>query len=126
VTDAERIAELENEVLFLRSELALIESEDDRSRMARVLRLTGQESRVLAMLFQAKGRVLSAGQIDDRLRQCYARDREPGTKTVLVHVCRIRKAVGYDVIQTVNGAGYCVPARERLRIAAWLAAEERA
>jgi two-component system copper resistance phosphate regulon response regulator CusR len=116
VTDAERIAELEDEVAFLRGELALIENVTVRARAAQILGLSGQESRVFSMLYQAKGRVLSRGYIDDHLRQVHTQEREPGTKTIDVHVSRIRKQLGFGTIETVKGVGYCVPHSEAARI----------
>ncbi|EKD59881.1 MAG: hypothetical protein ACD_54C01069G0002 [uncultured bacterium] len=59
------------------------------------------------MLFEAflqrPGQLLSKAQLEDRL---YAFDTEIDSNTIEVHVSRLRKKLGHDVIETSRGLGY--------------------
>lgn len=67
------------------------------------------EFRLLATLMERPGRVLSREQLLDRV---WGRDIYVDTRTVDVHVGRVRKALGgasgRDLIRTVRGAGYAI------------------
>ncbi|MBT8409908.1 MAG: phosphate regulon transcriptional regulator PhoB [Alphaproteobacteria bacterium] len=67
------------------------------------------EFRLLATLMEKPGRVLSREQLLDRV---WGRDIYVDTRTVDVHVGRVRKALGgpsrLDLIRTVRGAGYAI------------------
>ncbi len=71
------------------------------------LRLGPTEFRLLAMFMERPGRVFSREQLLDRV---WGRDIYVDTRTVDVHIGRLRKALmahgGSDPLRTVRGAGY--------------------
>ena len=76
------------------------------------VKLGPTEFRLLATLMERPGRVLSREQLLDRV---WGRDIHVDSRTVDVHVGRLRKALGKggdpmraDVIRTVRGAGYAL------------------
>ena len=73
------------------------------------LRLGPTEFRLLAALMERPGRVWSREQLLDRV---WGREMEVDTRTVDVHVGRLRKSLmaegGSDPIRTVRGAGYAL------------------
>lgn len=73
------------------------------------LRLGPTEFRLLAALMERPGRVWSREQLLDRV---WGREMEVDTRTVDVHVGRLRKSLmaegGPDPIRTVRGAGYAL------------------
>lgn len=78
-------------------------------RADRALTLGPTEFRLLATLMERPGRVLSRDQLLDLV---WGRDIYVDTRTVDVHVARLRKALmaqgGDDPIRTVRGAGYAL------------------
>ena len=79
------------------------------TREGRPVKLGPTEFRLLATLMEKPGRVLSREQLLDRV---WGRDIYVDTRTVDVHVARLRKALGSsgdaDLIKTVRGAGYAL------------------
>jgi len=82
----------------------------DRVHRTAVLRghslpLTAREYAVLSCLIEAGGEVVSRA---DLLHAVWAREEEPGTNLVEVHLSRLRDKLGADagVIETVRRAGY--------------------
>ena len=77
------------------------------TRAGRELALSPTEFRLLAALMEKPGRVLSREQLLDRV---WGRDIHVETRTVDVHVGRLRKALcrhgGEDLLRTVRGTGY--------------------
>ncbi len=73
------------------------------------LKLGPTEFRLLATLMEKPGRVWSREQLLDRV---WGRDIHVDTRTVDVHVGRLRKALcahgGEDPVRTVRGAGYAL------------------
>ena len=71
--------------------------------------LTPTEFRLLATLMERPGRVWSREQLLDRV---WGRDADLDTRTVDVHVGRLRKSLmaegGGDPLRTVRGAGYAL------------------
>lgn len=67
--------------------------------------LSATELRLLEILLGAKGRVLSKGQIEERLYD-WLSDIE--SNTVEVYVSRLRRKLGAPVVRTVRGLGYMV------------------
>ena len=49
------------------------------------------------------GQLLSKAQLEDKL---YAFDAEIESNTIEVHVSRLRKKLGAEVIETLRGLGY--------------------
>ena len=78
-------------------------------RAGSILRLGPTEFRLLATFLEKPGRVWSREQLLDRV---WGRDIYVDTRTVDVHVGRLRKALcaheGDDPIRTVRGAGYAL------------------
>ncbi|SPJ22322.1 phosphate regulon transcriptional regulator PhoB [Palleronia abyssalis] len=79
------------------------------TREGQELRLGPTEFRLLATLLERPGRVWSREQLLDRV---WGRDIYVDSRTVDVHVGRLRKALGVpkmpDPIRTIRGAGYAL------------------
>jgi two-component system phosphate regulon response regulator PhoB len=88
----------------------LLDSETYRvTREGKPLKLGPTEFRLLSTFMEKPGRVWSREQLLDRV---WGRDVYVDTRTVDVHVGRLRKALsqhgGTDVLRTVRGAGYAL------------------
>lgn len=79
------------------------------TRAGRALKLGPTEFRLLATFMERPGRVFSREQLLDRV---WGRDIHVETRTVDVHIARLRKALGHDggddLLRTVRGAGYAL------------------
>ena len=79
------------------------------SRAQNEIKLGPTEFRLLAAFLENQGRVLSREQLLDRV---WGRDVYVDTRTVDVHIGRLRKALmqhgGVDPLRTVRGAGYAL------------------
>ncbi len=79
------------------------------NRADQELKLGPTEYRLLVTLLEKPGRVFSRDQLLDHV---WGRDIYVDTRTVDVHIARLRKALtqhgGADVIRTVRGAGYAL------------------
>ncbi|MEL6509292.1 MAG: phosphate regulon transcriptional regulator PhoB [Pseudomonadota bacterium] len=79
------------------------------TRSDKALKLGPTEFRLLSTLMEKPGRVWSRDQLLDRV---WGRDIYVDTRTVDVHVGRLRKALcqhgGADPVRTVRGAGYAL------------------
>lgn len=79
------------------------------TRQARVLvdgqplQLTSHEYKLLSLLMQRKGDVLSRTELAEHI---YAYDAERDSNTIEVFVARLRKKLPPDSIETVRGLGY--------------------
>jgi two-component system phosphate regulon response regulator PhoB len=87
-----------------------LDSETHRvHRNEKVLKLGPTEFRLLATFMEKPGRVWSREQLLDRV---WGRDIYVETRTVDVHIGRLRKALcqhgGSDLLRTVRGAGYAL------------------
>ena len=87
-----------------------LDSETHRvHRGGKLLKLGPTEFRLLATFMEKPGRVWSREQLLDRV---WGRDIYVDTRTVDVHVGRLRKALcamgGEDPLRTVRGAGYAL------------------
>jgi two-component system phosphate regulon response regulator PhoB len=88
----------------------LLDAETHRvSRDGSALKLGPTEFRLLSTFMEKPGRVWSRDQLLDRV---WGRDIYVDTRTVDVHVGRLRKALtacgGSDPVRTVRGAGYAL------------------
>ncbi len=72
-------------------------------RDGRPVNLTAREWALFEALIHHPGTILSKSQLEDRL---YTFDAEIESNTIEVHVSRLRKKLGQDVIETVRGVGY--------------------
>ena len=94
----------------MRFEDIVLDGETHRvTRAGQAIKLGPTEFRLLATLMEKPGRVLSRSQLLDRV---WGRDIYVDTRTVDVHVGRLRKALcqhgGDDPLRTVRGAGYAL------------------
>ncbi len=69
----------------------------------RPVALTAREWALFEALLARPGQVLSKAQLEDKL---YAFDTEVESNTIEVHVSRLRKKLGAQVIETERGLGY--------------------
>jgi len=88
----------------------ILDSETHKvSRSERALKLGPTEFRLLSTFMEKPGRVWSREQLLDRV---WGRDIYVDTRTVDVHIGRLRKALtqhgGEDPVRTVRGAGYAL------------------
>lgn len=65
--------------------------------------LTAREWALLEALLARPGQLLSKAQLEDRL---YAFDAEVESNAIEVHVSRLRKKLGAELIETARGLGY--------------------
>ncbi|PKQ06075.1 MAG: DNA-binding response regulator [Alphaproteobacteria bacterium HGW-Alphaproteobacteria-12] len=72
-------------------------------RTGRPVPLTAREWVLLEAFLQHPGQLLSKAQLEERL---YSFDTEIESNTIEVHVSRLRKKLGRDLIETVRGLGY--------------------
>lgn len=79
------------------------------TRDGKALKLGPTEFRLLTTFLERPGRVFSREQLLDRV---WGREMDVDTRTVDVHIGRLRKALcaqgGEDVLRTVRGAGYAL------------------
>ena len=72
-------------------------------RDGRLVDLTAREWALLEAFVQRPGQVMSRARLEERL---YAFGAEVDSNTIEVHVSRLRKKLGSDVVHTVRGIGY--------------------
>ena len=65
--------------------------------------LTAREWALLEALLARPGQLLSKAQLEEKL---YAFDSEVESNTIEVHISRLRKKLGADIIETERGMGY--------------------
>lgn len=97
-----RCAELEEEVKFLRRELAMELDLSLTDQLAQAFKLSPQAARVLTTLYQTKGRVVSRLLIYERL---YTHERDGDPKIVDVLLSQVRKRLGHEYIGNVWARG---------------------
>jgi DNA-binding response OmpR family regulator len=68
--------------------------------------LSAREITVFDVLVTNIGRVISKQQIEERL---YGWDEGAESNTVEVHISRLRRKIGREMIETVRGLGYVMP-----------------
>ena len=72
-------------------------------KSGRLIALTAREWALFEAFVQRPGQVMSKAQLEDRL---YAFGAEVESNTIEVHVSRLRKKLGPDVVHTARGIGY--------------------
>jgi DNA-binding response OmpR family regulator len=101
MSDAERIAQLEAQVAWLRAELALDVDVDAVTRIRERLGLTHGQAVVLWALYRRRGRPLTRVQLSELdLGPCSRDERSP--TYLRVYICRLRAQLGRGVIATVG------------------------
>ncbi len=73
------------------------------AKSGRIVDLTAREWALFEAFVQRPGQVMSKAQLEDRL---YAFGAEVESNTIEVHISRLRKKLGPDVVHTVRGIGY--------------------
>ncbi len=73
------------------------------SRDGRAVTLTAREWALFEALMARPGQILSKAQLEEKL---YAFDAEVESNTIEVHVSRLRKKLGAEIIETERGLGY--------------------
>lgn len=77
------------------------------ARLANAMGLAPQAhgmTRMVTALYEADGAILSVDELMDATASCSDDDRYP--EIIKVWVCRMRKRLGFDAIETVRFAGY--------------------
>ena len=72
----------------------------------KLVEMSPREFSVLLVLLEARGRVLSRQQIEERL---YSWDAAIESNAVEVHIHHLRRKLGSACIQTMRGVGYFMP-----------------
>lgn len=75
----------------------------DLRKDGRPVALTAREWVLFEAFVQRPGQLLSKAQLEERL---YSFDTEIESNTIEVHVSRLRKKLGYSVLETERGLGY--------------------
>lgn len=76
------------------------------TRAGRKLDLQRQEFKLLEYLLRHTGQVVTRTML---LENVWGYHFDPRTNVVESHISRLREKIGADLIQTVRGAGYCIP-----------------
>ena len=97
----DRIANLEERVAWLESELGMARNADQLHILRRELRITPCAARMLSILYIAKGRVVRRLFLEDEV--CTT---DTVTNVVKLYALYIRKALGPDALETARGEGY--------------------
>jgi hypothetical protein len=102
------IADQDETIRQLRREIEIRGSDEVCLALQRFAGLTLQESRVMAMIYAAKGRPVRKVIINDSLPDAHdvPGDRDP--KIIDVWVSRIRNKLGYDSIKTIWGGSIAI------------------
>ncbi len=89
--------------LITRGELAIDLAARSICRNGRPVPLTAREWVLLEAFLQRPGQLLSKTRLEEKL---YSFDIEIDSNAIEVHVSRLRKKLGHDIIETVRGLGY--------------------
>jgi DNA-binding response OmpR family regulator len=103
MTDAERIAKLEEENAWLRDELGLTNSAVKRHGIRKRFWLTEAQADLVLGLC-ASNRPMSYQRLVEMLPM--GADSENPRTLAATHVCRIRKKIGFESVETLPGFGF--------------------
>lgn len=90
---------------LVHADLVLDLAERQVSQAGRAVPLTLKEFRILQMLLENRGRVLSREQLE---RNLYSWGEEVESNAVQVHIHHLRRKLGKELIRTVHAVGYCI------------------
>lgn len=79
------------------------------SRSDRLVDISPREFAILLVLLEARGRVLSRAQLEERL---YSWNAAVESNAIEVHIHHLRRKLGATLIQTMRGVGYFIPKDE--------------
>ena len=102
MTLEDRIAELEERVAWLESELGLVRAIEQEDAVRKALHLVPAAMKCLSILYAAKGRVVLDGSIEDRLNP----ERDYASNIANIYTTRIRRALGKDSVERVRTQGF--------------------
>lgn len=108
--------ELQEQIVYLESELGLRQSLSTIGDLHSALGLTRTEARITLAMYAAGGRVVTRAQFEDAMYGGNADcDRSPNL--VNVYISKLRKKIGRDAFELVWGEGYRLtpPGIERVR-----------
>lgn len=89
---------------LVHGELLLDIAERQVTLAGRAVPLTMKEFRILQMLVEHSGRILSREQLEKNL---YSWGEEVESNAIQVHIHHLRKKLGRGLIRTVHAVGYC-------------------
>ena len=89
---------------LVHGELLLDIAERQVTQAGRAVALTVKEFRILQMLVEQSGRILSREQLE---RNLYSWGEEVESNAIQVHIHHLRKKLGRGLIRTVHAIGYC-------------------
>ena len=104
MSEADRIAELEERVAYLEGELGLAIGLDQVNLVRAALTVTQSHAHFLLTLYRCRPRSLTYGQLDERIPAVAGRGEAP-RNTIKAFAMQIRRRLGADVIETI-GSGY--------------------
>lgn len=100
-----RIEHLEAENAWLKEQL-VAEVVGEHFAKLRAHGLSVQASRMILTLYGRRGRVMSRDALCDAIPPVDSAHERDGESIVNAYVCKVRKLLGRDVIESVRGAGY--------------------
>ena len=112
--------ELEDEVVYLRSELGLMRDDDDLAALRQVYPMPRSAARLVLALRAAGQRGLTYQQLDDALPQVRGAEGERQLKVLTVWAHYARKALGFDAVETIWGRGFRLSPQGAARVDAAL------
>lgn len=105
-------AELAEENLYLRRQLGLDRDKDMALRLQKAIGVSTRESRVLAALIAASGRVVTTYDLFESMDSTATDERG----AVKVAICHIRQRLGRHAIEGYSGVGYALSREGRSTI----------
>ena len=111
---------LEEEVKFLRAQLAEEVAHENELKLRAAFALTPQQSWVLTALYASKRRAVSGWWIEDNMPSHKGANRDYATKQVQVIICKLRQKLPPDSIKTVWNEGYALTEQGRAVVATTL------
>ena len=112
--------DLEEEVVWLRSELGLQQAADRASRLTQASDLTPAEAAITVALYGARGRPVIRLALEEAIDAAGVGLHRDGKHVTDVLVSRIRKKLGADVVATVTARGYRLSAEGLVKVAGLL------
>lgn len=97
--------ELEDEVVYLRSELGLMQSDDEVAHLRRAYPMSRAAARLVLALRAAGQRGLTYHQLDEAVPPVKGTAGDRNVKVLTVWVCHARKVMGAAAIETIWGRG---------------------
>lgn len=88
------------ELEYLRGELALVDDLVEANRLRKALGVGLCEARMILHLKNCRQHTATRLQLVDKLRP----DTDPAA--VDTHICKIRRRLGHDAFEPINGEGY--------------------